>query len=135
MPGDAPIQVRRAIGLLWASLIIGALSTIPAWEPLPEEVKEFETWLWGVMAFSLAVPALLIFFVSRRKNWARVLLLLLTLFGVASYLAFPTELGSEPGWSVAVTVLVTALDFAALYWLFSKPGSEWFACREVTSAV
>jgi len=135
MPSDAPIQVRRAIALLWTSLVIGALMTIPAWEPFPEELKEFESWMWGLAFFSFGVPALLIFFVARRKNWARILMLLLTLFGVASYLAFRSELGSEADWSVAATILVTMLDFVALYWLFSKPGTEWFAHREVKSAV
>src|SRR5258706_14643750 len=107
MAPDAPIQVRRAIALLWASLVIGTLMTIPAWEPLPPEAKEFESWLWGVMAFSIAVPALLIFFVSRRKNWARILMLLLTIFGIASYLAFPSELSSEAGWLFSAIALLT----------------------------
>ena len=120
---------------MWASLIIGAVMMIPEFEPLPDEMKGFESEMWGLMAFSFGVPVVLILFVSRGKNWARILMLLLTMFGIACYLAFAPAPGSEPVWAVAANVLVTVLDVVALYWLFSKPGSEWFAHGERTSAV
>jgi hypothetical protein len=83
MSSDAPVQVRRAVALMWASLAIGILFTIPALEPVDPEAKEFEAAMWVVTTISFLIPAVLIVFVSRRKNWARVAMLILTIVGIA----------------------------------------------------
>lgn len=136
MSSDAPVQVRRAVALMWASIGIGILFTIPALEPIDPEAEEFEAAMWAVMTISFLIPAVLVVFVSRRKNWARIAMLILTIVGIASYLAFPSEMTAEPMWSIASTILVTVLDVVALFWLFSGPGAKWFrSAKGVASAV
>ena len=126
---DAPHQVRNAVRLLWASLFIGTAFAIVEWEPFPPELESYRGEMWLILAFSVIVPALLIWFISRRHNWARILTILLTIGGIALSLWWANEMPAEPWWSVAVTVIVTGMDLIAIYWLFSGSGAQWFAQR------
>ncbi len=129
MPQDTPEQVRRAVYLLWASLVIGVLVIALDWETIGSDLGEFKTTMLVIFAFSFALPATLIYFISRRHNWARILTLVLTLGGIAFYIAWPSEVPSEPWSSIVVTMGVTLMDLAAMYWLFSGSGAEWFSRR------
>ena len=121
---------------MWVSLAIGYVLAIPAWEPVPPELKEYEMFAWLALFVGFAIPASLIFFVSRQRNWARIVLLLLTVGGLSLIVAFWNEDPTEPIWSKASTIFTGVLDLIALYWLFSRPASQWFASRKVqTSAV
>ena len=129
-----PIQVRRAVALMWASLAIGYILSIPAWEPVPAELEEYEVFAWLALSVGFAIPASLIFLVSRQRNWARVILLLLTVGGLSFVAAFWNEDPAEPMWSKASTIFTSVLDLIALYWLFSRPASQWFASRNAKAS-
>jgi len=129
MHQDTPKQVRRAIYLLWASLVIGVLVVALDWEAIESDLGEFKTTMLVIFALSFAVPAMLVYFISRRHNWARILMLVLTLGGNALYIAWPIEGPPEPWSSIVVTMGITVMDLAALYWLFSGSGAEWFSRR------
>jgi hypothetical protein len=131
MAPERPIQVTRAVALMWASLAIGYALAIPAWEPVPAELKEYEPFVWVPMLVGFAIPAGLILFVSRQRNWARITLLLFTVAGLAVWVAFWNEDPPEPLWLKVSNILTSVLDLIALYWLFSKPASQWFASRKV----
>jgi len=136
MTSERPIQVRRAVALMWGSLALGYILAIPAWEPVPEDLKEYEVFAWIAVCVGFAIPAALIYFISRRRNWARITLLLLTVGGIALWVAFWNADPAEPLWSKVSGILTTGLDVIALYWLFSRPASQWFASRkEQASAV
>ena len=126
MAPERPIEVKRAVALMWTTLVIGIALLIPEWTEMPPELKEYEVLFWASMGIAYAIPATLIFFVSRRRNWARILLLLFTLAGTAIYLAMWNEEPTEPLWSTVSTVSLMVLELVALYWLFSRPASQWF---------
>jgi hypothetical protein len=128
--------------LLWLSLAAGI--AITALEMNPIDMAELEElaggpWasaiIWGSGAFAYAVMAMLIFFASRRANWARVLLLLLTIFGAALML-YPWS-GVDAGYWGSFDlpgVTFLAADCVALYWLFSGAGAAWYARRNERAA-
>ena len=130
VPQEPPSQVRKAVVLLWVSLILGILGTFVQWEPLGPDLEEIRVSMWGVMAFSIGAPAVLIYFISRRQNWARILTLVLTIGGIAAYFLFPMD-PPEPWTSLVMTEGVTVLDLVALYWLFSGAGAKWFTSSPV----
>jgi hypothetical protein len=122
---------------MWMSLVIGLVSSLVAvvLEPVPPELPEFQFMLWIFVPAFFLLPAALIFLISHRKNWARIILLLLMITGLVYFLD-PSDLSTRPLWWVASEVLTTALDLTAMYWLFSGEGSAWFrSSRRATSAV
>ena len=123
----APTQVQRAIVLLWASFALGTLDTVLNWEPLDPTLGEFEVIMGAILVGSVLFAAVLIYFVSRRHNWARILSLVLTVIGLAMYVVYPPELSIEPVWSIVVTVGITVMDVVAIYWLFSGSGAKWYS--------
>jgi CDP-diglyceride synthetase len=122
---EAPHQVRNAVALLWASL---ALTTIDAvlsvagnW---PEDDLEWGMWLF--YAIATAANGYLIFSASRRKNWARIVLLIITAFVTALALIWPPEIETDPWWSILLMAVSTIADIVAMIWLFSGTGRSWF---------
>lgn len=119
----APPQVRNAVALLWASLILTNADMLAS--GLPSE--DFFDWvMWLVFAAIIGLNAYLIFLVSRRKNWARISLLILTVLITGAVLFWPPETGSDPWWSVLLICLSTVADVVAMIWLFSGSGDAWF---------
>jgi hypothetical protein len=75
-----------------------------------------------------------IHFASRRQNWARIVLLVLTLigvFGVLGYIIWPTFLEGDPGWLALLSAVTSAMEVTALYWLFFGSGARWYASATV----
>ena len=126
-----PVQVRRAVILLWLTLLISIIAT-----PF-SELSELEStvgndapaWLfWLFFVAGYGIVAIPIVFIARRHNWARIVLLLLTIgtFLVTIYF-WPY---ADSWWSLASDVGFLALDIVALYWLFTGSGAEWFIKRK-----
>ena len=113
--------------MLWASFALGTLDAALNWDPLDPTLGEFEVIMWALMVGAVLFTAVLIYFVSRRHNWARILLLVLTVIGLAMYMVYPPELSIEPVWSIFVTVGITVMDVIAIYWLFSGSGAKWYS--------
>ena len=113
--------------MLWASFALGTLDTVLNWEPLDPTLGEFEVIVGAILVGSVLFAAVLIYFVSRRHNWARILSLVLTVIGLATYVVYPPELSIEPVWSIVVIVGITVMDVVAIYWLFSGSGAKWYS--------
>jgi hypothetical protein len=135
----SPTQVRNAFLLLWASLALTTLESGIALFELgfsdDEVVYVYLSWLVLATCFVfLCANAYVIYRASRRKNWARIVLLaLFLLFQVLNSVArviWPTELGDEDFWSTATTSAYFVMDAVALYWLFSGAGARWYAAKE-----
>ena len=113
--------------MLWASFALGTLDTVLNWEPLDPTLGEFEVIMGAILVGSVLFEAVPIYFVSRRHNWARILSLVLTVIGLATYVVYPPELSIEPVWSIVVIVGITVMDVVAIYWLFSGCGAKWYS--------
>jgi hypothetical protein len=125
---SAPAQVRNAFVLLWAAFAISLADGIIQLlvEPPDNEVA-IEMWAFTVVAF--AASAYFIYSASRRRNWARIVLFLITLVTIAAYVAWPVNWTEQPWWSAAVAAMCALAEVIALYWLFIGDGRQWFATR------
>lgn len=124
MHQDTPTTVRRAVYLLWASLIIGLLTSAPEFVKAGPDESAIATGI--ILAFSFGLPGLIILFIQRGHNWARIVMLLMTIAGLTFVLWWPFEGEPEPLWSTALNVVITAMDIAAIYLLFTAPSNQWF---------
>jgi hypothetical protein len=123
---DAPSRVRIAVRLLWISLIAATVASLWDIGTSPEHSEtrtEDVLWLAGAAISLGAIP---VYFISRRSNWARVLMLVLVLLsGVAAIFLWGA---GEPfdHWLIGTTIA----DAIALYLLFTGASSKWFRERK-----
>src|SRR5258706_5257469 len=124
---DMPAQVRKAVMLLWVTLLISIIAT-------PLEIdwaasSDEPAWLfWLLFVVGYSISAIPIVFVARRRNWARIVLLLLTIAALCAMVyVWPY---TDSWWSQASDMAIFALDIVALYWLFTGSGAAWFAKRQ-----
>ncbi len=129
MPLKPPPQVQRAIFLLWASLALSIIDSVFSFDAFEEAGTELQVAMALVLAVGFIVTALLIHLISRRYNWARIVLLLLVVSGLGMNFAWPPDFRIAPWWSWALTGVGMALDVAGLVMLFSSSGSKWFSSR------
>ena len=114
-----PIIVKVAIGIL--SLSWGwALLSLVELEPMWPEHKDLAALQAGYMIFQ----ATMIFFASRRRGWARVLLALNVVLGLAVLVLFPGDVGSLLEWFSGVSPFI--LDVIAVCLLFSPSATNWY---------
>jgi hypothetical protein len=124
---EMPTQVRRAVVLLWAAFSLTLLESVITLLTLDH--TDFELWMGGLLFGAFLLNAGIIYFVSRRRNWARFVLLIFTVAIIASYLAFPESLDTEVWWSIATVCVTTLMEIVALFWLFFGRGAEWYGGR------
>ena len=126
-PGTPP-QVRQAIILLWITqllVVIDAVLTMIYPEP---DVAGETAFLVVIFVIILGLYATLIIFASRRKNWARITLLVFAVISTAGYFLLPSETPA-PWWTEANIWLSSILEVVAMYWLFSVDGARWYASK------
>jgi len=124
---ERPLQVTRAVWLLWVSLALVAASAIPVYlEPVPSDFPTPVWSLWVVLAAVWLFWGLLIFLVSRRHNWARIAVLVLYVAGLGVWVWDPSPILELPVYSLAIEVIDTLIYALALYWLFTGAGALWF---------
>lgn len=88
---DTPPQVRQAIILLWVSQILVVIDAgLTLMFPEPDTAGE-TGFLVIVFLVFLGLYATLITFAARRKNWARITLLVIAVINTAGYLLLPSE--------------------------------------------
>jgi hypothetical protein len=136
---DAPTQVRNAFLLLWGSFALATIESVIALFGLgfsdDEPLYVYLSWLFLAIALVLIVAnAYVIYCASRRRNWARIVLLALLLLSVsitfATRFMWSTELGDEDFWSDATTAAYFVMDAIALYWLFTGAGARWYVAND-----
>ncbi len=127
-PPVRPRQVGVATALLWISLALGvptmyltmARDTDTGFQPL----------FIALIVILFAIAAFVNVQVHRGRNWARIVVLIMTILS-AMVLLFPGEEAVPPG--VLENVLNVAsllLEIAAAYLLYSHPGKLWFRPRD-----
>lgn len=113
--------------MLWVALIIGAVDSAVDLIPLGLDDAEFMRWMGPVVLAIFVLNGLLIHFTARRRNWARILLMVLIFGSLALYAIWPPELGAEPLREWFGTIIVTVLELTALAMLFSGRGGDWYS--------
>jgi uncharacterized membrane protein len=119
-----PMQVRIAVWLLWL-LIVLALPT------LYFELRQTSSYgealfITIVMAALLAFAAFINVQISKGRNWARIVFLVVVVLSVG--LMFLPDEGGRPISTVESTLSGISLivDLVVVYLLFSWPGALWF---------
>jgi len=119
----APTGVALALRFLWISLALG----IPTF--LYELGRSPDGGAFGIsIAFQLALLGFAVYVnvsISRVKNWARIVSLILTVIELGILVAGHTS-PDEAVVEVVCNWVAAALDVAAMYMLFSRTSSGWF---------
>jgi succinate-acetate transporter protein len=119
-----PGTVTLAMGLLWASLALGLVKFALNYQN--SALAPNLTATLAVLGATLAVYILLIFMMSRGRNWARIAFLVLFVVGlVPSLPALLADFGRSPvigGLALGDVVL----QAWALILVFINPGKTWF---------
>jgi hypothetical protein len=95
------------------------------------DVKVFyqvSAWVDWLAALWIAIMALIIWKVAQGRDWARLIVLVLTLLGILSSVQFLVVAGEFVRRPVlgAFIVVQTGLRLVAMWWLFTNPGDAWF---------
>lgn len=152
---EKPKRVTLAVHILWVSFFVWTSAALVKWARYVVGIDGH----WGdalsylVVGFVVLLPLilgasiliLLYFKIGKGRNWARIVLLVLTILGLPTLpftfvetcdlrstgLDFALRDGLT-SWDWAFTAVNTFTFFAvvfALYLLFTQPGSSWFHRR------
>jgi len=154
-----PRKVTIALNMLYLSLAIGVTTFLVAWLPFGAPCS-VESYLITVVAMiaafhfraptsvvfggllivsiaQIAVVAWLYYMIGRRRNWARVALVVLlilgtldSLLGVVAVSVLSPAFGHPPAslsdWLTSPFLFQTVLQVAAVILLFGRESSQWF---------
>jgi hypothetical protein len=123
-PAEKPRQVVLAVQLLWAMLALGAVNSAVQWPRLTESVSL--GMVLSVQLVTLAVIGGLTIMISRGRNWARIVYLVLFLIGVPG---FVVQMPGLFAYSVLAGLLSAAQGLAqvvAMLLVFTEPGRRWY---------
>jgi hypothetical protein len=120
-----PASIVAAKNILYAVLFLSILNWALGWwtttmyDPAPAQSIV-------ILVVTVGITFALIKCIGLGKKWARVVLLVLFLLGLVVYpWAFAALLKANIVVAV-LSLLVTTLQFIALYFLFSRASTQWF---------
>jgi hypothetical protein len=122
-----PRSVVWACGLMLASLVIGFVALLPFVDPpIAGEPVAMTALIWGITLVLAAVELWVLRCVWQRRNWARWVMVALTVLGVA--LGVPTI---EEDWARAplvawLGIASSAFSMAAVVLLLVRASARWF---------
>ena len=123
-----PRDISRAIQFLTSSLAIGLITSI---FHLAQKVSGVTMLFASLIVIAVfGAGYLLINRISARRNWARIVWLVLILFGLP--FAIPANLAEirRNVFSGVLSVIVTLLQLIGTYLLFTKNSNLWFKVRK-----
>lgn len=115
----ASIQVRRAVWLLAAALVLGAIKSLLVPVPGP----------WWIVIATLAALAAITMATTNGMNWATVVFVALFLLGLPGMFFMRDLLLHESLFSLEVLAAQTVLQFSAALLLLLPPSNAWFRNR------
>ena len=121
---ERPREVSRAVQFLISSLAIGLMTSIFHLAQRLSGVPMFFALLIVIAVFGIGF--LLVNRISARRNWARIVWLVLVLFGLP--FAIPANLQEvrRNVLSGTLSVIITILQLIGTYLLFTRNSNFWF---------
>jgi hypothetical protein len=124
-----PVEIRRAVGVLWLSLLLTFIATVIDWRHVSRYGVGFTVF---AQIFPMVFWALLIWKIGQGRSWARITWLLLfvggglitVLFIVYSRTFRDGVFGST--YSAGLFLIQTAIQVYATVLLFTAKAREWF---------
>jgi len=124
-----PVEIHRAISIVWLSVSLIVIATIGNWWLVPPKHPAFSVIL---QIFNVAFFAFLIRKISRGRNWARIIWLVLFVGGCCVVMLFAlvskvyrAGVFYSP-FSMVVFVVQAAIQFYATVLLCTSKGRAWF---------
>jgi hypothetical protein len=118
-----PKEIRYAVWLLWLC--------IPLW--IPTAVYEYgraavdaRSAIAVSLLLVLSLFVVLIIFINRGHNWARISFAVVTLLALLSLIASYSEFLTYPPWNIGLNVILFLIDVLVIYLTFTHPGALWF---------
>jgi len=121
---DRPKKVRTAVTILYATLGIGIIRTIL--ESSATAQMAGSAFMIFVTAVVFAIMWLFIAMIARRKNWARITVLILFLLGLIFAIEPMKQSFSVSALSGVLGMVQLVLQALALVFLFQREASTWF---------
>jgi hypothetical protein len=118
-----PKEVRYAVWLLWLCIPLWVPASIYEYGRAPDAVRNAVA---VTLLLVLSVFVLLMFFINRGHNWARISFLVLTLLSLFSAIGSYSQLASYPRLYLGLNIALLLIDAIVLYLLFTRPGALWF---------
>lgn len=126
--GKAPSAVRVAVRLYWISLALGFVNLcLTAWLLVQPQFS------WSLLiglavggGLTLLITVWLVVMVAGRRNWARIIILVLSLISIPYFASslVPSFEASAPGG--ILLFLVYGLQYFAVILLFLRESNAWF---------
>lgn len=153
-PSEMPSSVKKAVNVIWARIALSLVSTLLAFFMMDDIVDEavanqpqvegadmesVETLartmaiVGGIvgLVISVGVAILLLVFIRKGANWARIVFTVLTAIGLV--LGLISFLQPQPTVLMSLSVVYMALGVAALLLLWKKESAPWFAPKPPAS--
>jgi hypothetical protein len=126
-----PHQIRIAVYMAWASLVLGMLSVpfkiseqnLAYFPPILGEPIYF---IVAILVITLLSFSFIMYKISKGRNWARLIYLIVTVIGIyPSFSSLFESFLQSPIWSIFDLVIIL-LSIIPIYLLYSNPCSAWF---------
>lgn len=125
---ERPTSVSRAVQLLFASLAIGLIRALFGLTQRASGAPLILAALIVIAVFCLGF--FLVWKISVRRNWARIILLVLVLINLPfAVLANVAEL-KQSTHSGALSIFIEVILWLGTYLLFTKSSNTWFRSRK-----
>jgi hypothetical protein len=122
--GAVPDAVRNGVALLWASLVLTTVDTLVSGSFGAEDGVDLA--FGAIYVATVAVNAWVIHSAFRRRNWARIILLIIIVAVISLSFFWPPEIGVDPWWSILLLGAATLADAVAMFCLFSRKANRWY---------
>jgi hypothetical protein len=128
---DAPNEVRIAILLSWSALALDTAINVYTPIQISTEIDDplFRSVLALAILATVAIAAAFIFFAARRRNWARVSLLVWTFGSWGLWFFWPPVFADYSWWEWLSFAVILLLELVALVLLFSGKGGRWYSSK------
>ncbi|MFC1592824.1 hypothetical protein ACFL4C_02300 [Candidatus Omnitrophota bacterium] len=124
-----PQEIKISFFIMIVATLVGFLDLII--QKIGLSVQNFSFSSLRDFIFSIVLNLVLFYFIFKRHNWARVILAILTLLGLA---VVPIVLIEELNNDIigAVSTLLQAILLLGMVWLlFTKKVNAWFKTRDI----
>jgi hypothetical protein len=120
-----PRSIIAAINILYATLFLGAINSMISQFSNPQTGEKRAEGI-VILIITIVVVFILIKQIGAGRKWARTVLLVLFLLGLAGYLWVGLEMFRINLLVAVIALLETILQITALLYLFSKESTAWF---------
>jgi hypothetical protein len=127
MLAPRPRSVTLACALLLASTVIGLISLLPFVDPpMPGEPAAMTALIWGMTLVFAAIELWLLRCVWQRRNWARWVMVVMTMIGIALSLPVIGEDWARAPLVAGLGIASALLSAAGATLLLAHASARWF---------